>query len=273
MSRPAEPEFDVPNLAERDLAEPTVDAFHRGRFHLVQPARRGHRAGTDAMMLAAAVPGGFAGRLADLGAGAGAAGLAVASRCESAHVVLVEREEEMARHARLSIAHPLNARLRSRAEVLVADVTATGRDRIAAGLCDRAFDFAIMNPPFNDAADRRSPDVLRERAHVMDGDLFERWIRTAAAIVRPRGGLALIARPKSLPAILDAMNGRFGDARIVPVLPRPSEPAIRIIVRAVKASRAPLSLMPPLVVHEAAREHFSARAEAINNGAASLFVD
>src|SRR5690606_25555249 len=70
------------------------DAFHRGGFYLVQPLR-GHRAGSVAMMLAAAVPSGFSGRLADLGAGAGAAGLAVASRCPGAHVVLIEREAGM----------------------------------------------------------------------------------------------------------------------------------------------------------------------------------
>ena len=57
----------------------------------------GHRAGMDAMMLAAAVPSGFAGRLADFGAGAGAAGLAVASRCPAAEVVLVENAPEMLR--------------------------------------------------------------------------------------------------------------------------------------------------------------------------------
>ena len=68
--------------------ETTLDAFHRGDFHVVQPSR-GHRSGMDAMMLAAAVPSSFAGRLADLGAGAGAAGLAVASRCTGWTVVLV----------------------------------------------------------------------------------------------------------------------------------------------------------------------------------------
>ena len=73
----------------------TVDAFHRGNFWLVQPKGAGHRAGMDAMMLAAAVPSGFAGRLADFGAGAGAAGLAVASRCPGARIVLVENAPEM----------------------------------------------------------------------------------------------------------------------------------------------------------------------------------
>ena len=69
---------------EPPKAEPlgeSVDAFHRGRFVLVQPKGAGHRSGVDAMILAAAVPSGFAGRVADLGAGAGAAGLAASARC------------------------------------------------------------------------------------------------------------------------------------------------------------------------------------------------
>jgi len=33
----------------------TVDAFHYGRFHVVQPKGRGHRSGMDAMLLASLV--------------------------------------------------------------------------------------------------------------------------------------------------------------------------------------------------------------------------
>lgn len=262
-------------LREPDLPDAsfsTVDAFHRGDFWLVQP-KKGHRAGTDAMMLASAVPSDFSGQLADLGSGAGAAGLAVASRCPQARVTLIERDTSMADYARRTLAHDGNAHLSSRAEVLVADVSLTGRARVASGLQDNAFDFAIMNPPFNEAADRASPDALRRDAHVMVDGLFEQWIRTAAAIVRPRGGLALIARPRSLPQILAALEGRFGDARIVPVLPRPEEAAIRIVVRAVHSSRAGLSVMPPLIMHGTTGEEFLDRAIAITNGAASLFGD
>jgi tRNA1(Val) A37 N6-methylase TrmN6 len=179
----------------------------------------------------------------------------------------------MARFARLTIAHEANTRIHGRAELLVADVTLAGKARVAAGLADNRFDYALMNPPFNAAVDRASPDALRRAAHVMDDDLFERWLRTAAAIVRPRGGLGLIARPQSLPAILTAMEGRFGNAQIMPVLPRPSENAIRIIVRAVLGSRAPLSLMPPLILHGDTGEGLSERADAICNGKASLFGD
>jgi tRNA1(Val) A37 N6-methylase TrmN6 len=259
---------------EGQAQEPsTLDAFHRGSFYLVQPVAKGHRAGMDAMMLAAAVPGNFQGRLADLGAGAGAAGMAVASRCPNAHVTLIERVPEMVDYARQTAAHPSNSRMHGRVEVLEADVTLTGKARIAAGLKDDGFAFALMNPPFNAPVDRASPDALRRAAHVMDEDLFERWLRTAAAIVRPRGGVAIIARPQSLTAILAALEGRFGKAQIVPIHPRASEPAIRIVVRAVRASRAPLSLMTPLIMHDEGSHRFSRRADAVNNGHASLFGD
>lgn len=255
-----------------DDGEGTVDAFHRGDFRVAQPAR-GHRSGMDAMMLAAAVPGSFAGRLADLGAGAGAAGLAVASRCPRAHVVLVENAPEMAAFARRSIALPENARLRGRAEVVEADVTLAGRARAAAGLGDGGFDFAIMNPPFNAGHDRPTPDPLKRRAHVMEAGTLEAWVRTAAAIVKPRGGFAAIVRPVSLPALLDRLAGRFGGVRIVPVHPRADEAAIRVIVRAVRGSRKALSLEPPLVLHEPTGHGHAPRADAVCNGRASLFGD
>src|SRR5690606_4425236 len=144
----------------------------------------------------------FAGHLADLGAGAGAIGMAVAARCPTARVTLVERSPEMIDCARRSLAHPLNAHLAGRVRVLTADVTLAGRARAGAGLADGTFGHAVLTPPFNAAADRPSTDALRRDAHVMAEGLFEAWLRTAAAIVRPRGGLALIARPQSLAAIL-----------------------------------------------------------------------
>lgn len=250
----------------------TLDAFHRGNFWLVQPARGGHRAGMDAMMLAAAVPGDFSGTLADFGAGAGAVGIAVASRCAGARAVLVEQSGEMAAYARASLDHENNSNLAGRVSVIEADVTLTGKARLAAGLADGVFDFVVMNPPFNMAADRPTPSELRRAAHVMDDGSFEAWMRSAAAVVRPRGGLAIIARPVSLAPILTAIKGRFGGAEIVPVHPRADQAAIRIILRAVRGSRGALTLCPPLILHEAG-DRFSAHADAINNGRASLFGD
>ena len=263
----------MPHAASTEAPAYTVDAFHRGRFFLVQPAKGGHRAGMDAMLLAAAVPSAFSGQLADFGAGAGAAALAALSRCSKAQAVLVERAEEMAAFADATLGHPGNAHLGDRALVLRADVTLTGKARQTAGLADRSFDFVVMNPPFNAAEDRATPDALRRQAHVMEDGLFENWLRSAAAVLKPRGGLAIIARPEQLRAILDALSSRFGNAEVLAVHPRPDAAAIRIVVRAVRGARGKLAICPPLVMHENAGNAFSARAELIGNGLSSLFGD
>jgi len=249
-----------------DVGE-TVDAFHRGRFHLVQPKGRGHRAGMDAMLLASLVDESGPFRLADLGAGAGAAGLAVAARLDGAEVMLVERSAEMLGYARKSLALPQNAALARRVSLIEADVTLTGKARVAAGLSDDTYDHVIMNPPFNDAGDRRTPDALKAEAHAMTDGLFESWIRTAGAIMLPGGQLSLIARPESIAEIIDACGRRFGGLQITPVYPRTGENAVRILVTAIKGSRARLCMRPPLLMHDDAGSHkFSAFVDDLNNG-------
>lgn len=252
----------------------SVDAFHRGDFHLVQPRQRGHRAGTDAMMLAAAVPSGFSGTLVDLGAGAGAAGLAVVSRCDGARATLVENAPEMVDYARRSLALAANAHLAGRCAVLETDVRLGDADRRTAGLADFSFDWAIMNPPFNRPVDRPSPDALRRQAHVMDdAGLFEAWMRTAGWLVRPGGGVAIIARPQSLLAILAAMNPRFGAQQVKALHPRVQKPATRIIIRAISGAKRDLEIHAPLILHAEGSDRFAPEADAINNGRASLFGD
>lgn len=255
--------------ASHPIAE-TVDAFHRGRFHLVQPKGRGHRAGMDAMLLASLVDASRPVRVADLGAGAGAAGLAVAARLEGARVTLVERSPEMIAFAAKSLALAENAAIARRVVLVEADVTLTGRARVAAGLADDAFDHVIMNPPFNDAGDRRTPDALKAEAHAMTERLFERWIRTAGAIMVPGGQLSLIARPQSIAEIVDACGRRFGGLEVTPVHPRAGENAVRILVTAIKGSKARLNLRAPLLMHDDPESHkFSALVDDLNNGRAA----
>lgn len=251
-------------------ATDTLDVFHRGAFHLVQPAQKGHRSGVDAMILAASLPDGFAGRLADLGSGAGAAGLAVGARCPKAHITLVERSGFMLEYARKSVNHPLNAALAKRVEIIEADVSLRGKARAEAGLADHSFDHVIMNPPFNEASDRSTPDPVKAEAHVMPEDMFEQWVRTASAIVKPGGGISIIARPASMPQMFEALSRRFGAMKIIPIHPRPTMAAIRIVITGIRGNRAGLSLMPPLVLHNVAGNGFTDRATAINNGQTTL---
>lgn len=236
--------------AESRLPAATVDAFHRGRFFLAQPRGKGHRAGIDAMLLASLVPPDATGRLADFGAGSGAAGIAVASRTPHLDVLLIERSGEMLRYARQSAELPQNRGFADRISVLDADVTLSGRARIAAGLADAAFDHVIMNPPFNDAADRTTPDPLKAEAHAMPKDMWPLWLRTAGAVCKPGGQLSLIARPQSLEDILAACKGRFGAIHITPLHPRAEENANRILISAIAASRARLTMRPPVFVHD-----------------------
>jgi len=252
-----------------DSPSETIDAFHRGAFHVVQPKGRGHRSGMDAMLLAALVADERPIRVADLGAGAGAAGMAVASRLDRADVVLFERSPYMADFARKSILLSENARFADRVSVLEADVTLTGKDRNEAGLVDDSFHHVIMNPPFNDASDRLTPDALKAEAHAMTEALFERWIRTAGAIMIPGGQLSLIARPESIGEIAAACGRRFGGLEITSIHPRAGENAVRILMTAIKGSRARLALRAPLIMHGEGTHKFTDFVDDMNNGRAA----
>tara|TARA_Y100000815_G_scaffold97450_1_gene86244 strand:- start:6939 stop:7721 length:783 start_codon:yes stop_codon:yes gene_type:complete len=249
----------------------TIDAFHRGRFHLVQPAKGAHRSGIDAMILAASVPPDFSGMLADLGAGAGAAAFAVLDRCPRAYAILYEKSPLMAACARASLTLEGNEHLKERADTVEADVSLDGKAREEAGFPRDFYDWVIANPPFNDPKDRATPKAEKAGAHVMDDELLSRWIKTACAIQRPGSGLSVIARPQSIADILQAMRKRYGAVTVLPIHPRPSKPAIRVVVSGIKGSRKQMDLVAPLFLHdEDGGTKFSVRANAITNGRAML---
>lgn len=251
------------------MTSETIDAFHRGQFHLVQPKGRGHRAGMDAMLLASLVADDRPCRVADLGAGAGAAGFAVAARLKQADVTLFEFASEMVDFARRSIALPENSHLADRLEVRQADVTLRANARTEAGLIDDHFDHVIMNPPYNDPGDRKTPDALKAQAHAMTDDLFEHWIRTAGAILLPGGQLSLIARPQSVAEVIAACGRRFGGLEVTLIHPRPGEDAVRMLVTAIKGSRARLNFRAPLIMHAEETHAFSPLVDDLNNGRAA----
>ncbi|MBW3096971.1 methyltransferase [Pseudohoeflea sp. DP4N28-3] len=267
---PIAPVVETAGAAGADV-ECTIDAFHYGHFYLVQPKKGGHRAGMDAMLLAATIPGDATGHVADLGAGAGAAGLAVAARVPKVAVTLVERSPAMLHYARRTLALEQNAWATGRVDIVGADVTVAGNARRAAGLQDEAYRWVILNPPYNEPDDRRTPNALKAEAHAMTGPtLFDSWLRTAGAILQPGGQVSLIARPSSLGAILDALAGRFGATEVTPVHPRVDDEAMRILVTAIKQSRARLTLCPPLVLHDGPGHAFAPYVDALNNGRAAL---
>jgi tRNA1(Val) A37 N6-methylase TrmN6 len=233
--------------------EAAPDAFWRGRFALLQPRGRGHRAGLDPLLLACALPDWLAGWAADLGAGAGALGFAAACRCSGLSVRMAEIEGEMAALARASLDLAENEALRGRLEVAEGDVLAGRKAREAMGLGDSAFDAVITNPPFHPAGGRVSPDALRAAAKsVPDAAFLPEWVRVSASLLKHGGVFACVARPDAIRQLLEGAEGRLGGIELVPVHPRPDRPAVRLLMLARRGSRAPLALRPAVVLQDAA---------------------
>ena len=134
----------------------------------------------------------------------------------------------------------------------------------------------MTNPPFFDAARvRLSPDGARARAHAgpahgaSDEPFLARWLRACTALLAPGGQLVVIHRADALKGLLLAFAGRAGGVRLLPVHPRADQPAIRLLAAATKGSRAPLTLLPPLILHQA-DGRFTAQADALHRGEATL---
>jgi tRNA1(Val) A37 N6-methylase TrmN6 len=87
------------------------------------------------------------------------------------------------------------------------------------------------------------------------------WVGCARRLLASGGTLTLVWRADGLAEVLAALDG-FGGVAILPVHPRPNAAAIRILARAEKGSRAPLSLLVGLVLNDGAG-HPTAEAEAV----------
>jgi tRNA1(Val) A37 N6-methylase TrmN6 len=223
----------------------TEDAFLGGRLRLRQ-LKLGHRAGHDAMLLAAATAARCGDRLVDFGAGIGAAGLAVAKRVGGIKLVLVEIDRELADLARGNAASNEIA-----ADVIVLDVASSAETFAAAGLAPDSVDAVMMNPPFNDPARHRaSPDRARENAHVATDVTLESWIHAARRILKSGGVLTLIWRADGLADVLGALGRGFGSFAVLPVHSDANALAIRVLIRAIKGGKAPLRIHAALLLND-----------------------
>jgi tRNA1(Val) A37 N6-methylase TrmN6 len=224
------------------------DAVLGGRLVLRQ-LRRGHRFGHDAILLAAVCPARPGDHVVDLGAGVGAAGLALAKRVAGIFVTLAEIDAEL---TALAQANAQRNGLADSVRAVVLDATASGRAFAKAGLEAGSAMHVLMNPPFHDQARQQaSPDPRRALAHMAPGVILTAWVATAARLLRPGGTLTLIWRADGLLDVLVALANAFGGTAVLPVHGKPGRSAIRILVRTVKGSRAPLELLLGLTLNDA----------------------
>jgi tRNA1(Val) A37 N6-methylase TrmN6 len=223
----------------------TEDAILNGRLRLLQP-KRGHRFGHDAVLLAASVSVKPKGHAIEFGSGVGAASLALLARVRDINVTLIEIDPVLADLAAQNIARNGFA---PSARVVVMDAGAAARSFAAKGLAPGSADHVFMNPPFNDET-RPSPDRMKKRAHVASDKLLSSWIAAATRLLRADGSLTGIWRADGLARVLDALSKNYGAISVLPVHGKDGESAIRVIVRAIKGGRAPLTLRPPLILND-----------------------
>lgn len=235
------------------------NALLGGRVRLRQPAK-GYRAGMDAALLAAAVTGKLGERLIEAGCGAGGALMQIAARQPGMALVGLERDPAMAELASENAA--LNG---ASARIVTGDVAAGFR-----ALDLPTFDCAVSNPPFfDDPAALRAPAPGKRDAWMAD-DGLACWTRFLLKGVREGGRIVVIHRADRLADLLALLGETAGSFAVRGIHPYTDEPAKRVLVQAIKTGRAPLRLLPPLILHDRSGTKHTPETEAILRGEATL---
>lgn len=212
----------------------TSDAFLNGRLTLLQPAR-GFRAGSDAVLLAAACPAQPGQTVLDIGCGVGAAMYCLGARVPGLHLTGVDIDAGVVALAACN----------GDAEVMAGDAL----DLPPA--LRRSFDHVICNPPYFVAgAGRAAADPMREGALREAGpNALADWLDAAIRRAGPKGSVTFIARAERLEEMIVVMSPRLGRLAVLPIVSRAGQDAQRIIVQGTKGRRAPMRLLSPLVLH------------------------
>jgi tRNA1(Val) A37 N6-methylase TrmN6 len=232
----------------------TEDAILNGRIRVRQPAR-GYRVNVDTVLLAAAVRAAPGMRLMEAGCGVGAALLAVASRAPETHLLGVERDAVAVLLAR---------------ENVIANGFSERIDIVEGDALDRSadwgvFDGVFLNPPFDNEGEGRTPGPARRASHITETSIHV-WIMGLADRLTGGAALTLIHRASKLAEILAALDGRLGGVEVIPIHPRESQPAKRVLVRARKGARGSLKLLSGMDLHDASGAKYSPCVEAILRG-------
>lgn len=247
--------------AETAKPEVVENGLLNGRVRLRQPAR-GYRAGMDAALLAAAVPAIADERVLEAGCGAGAVLMQIAARHADVTLAGIERDPVM---AALAVENATLNMVQNRTTIRRGDVAAGFR-----ALDLPPFDWAVSNPPFfDDAGALRAPAEGKRGAWMADDGLAT-WTTFLLKSVREGGRIVVIHRADRLADLLSLLGEKAGSFAIRPIHPFADEPAKRVLVHAIKTGKAPLRLLPPLVLHDRSGGKHTQEAEAILRGEASL---
>lgn len=237
----------------------TEDGFLGGRLRILQP-EKGFRAGIDSVFLAATIPCLAGETVYEAGIGTGVAALCMVARNPDVHLTGIEIA---ARYALLCEENARRNGFSDNIRVIHADVKEALRKDLASMPQHGTFSHAFANPPyFEDGKGTPSPHLLKAQAHSFGPGDLDLWVKVLHTMVAMRGTVTVVQRADALGRLLQVMEDRFGDIRIAPLYAREGTAASRVIVQGVKGSKAPMQLLPGLVLHDR-ESRFTPEAEAI----------
>lgn len=216
----------------------TIDAFLGGRLKIKQP-KRGYRAGSDPVLLAAATPAKSGQTVLELGCGVGVASLCLHTRVPGLAITGIELQSDYAELAREN-AQSCNATF----EVVTSDLRS-----LAGPVRQQQFDHVIMNPPyFERTKGHASDDEGLDTSLAGDTPLHD-WIDVGIKRLAPKGFLTLIQRIDRLPEVITAIGTRLGAALVLPIAPRRGADPNLFLLQAKKDSGTPFRLLSPLMMY------------------------
>lgn len=240
---------DDPAACGGGAPQTSCDAFWGGQVVLSQP-RKGFRAGTASVLLAAWLEPQTRGLVVDLGAGVGSVGLMAAKRLPAIQVLGLERDPDM---AALGQSNARGLGLEQRVRLQALDVFDAAR---LAASCTEPAAALVCNPPFTQQGHGRpAQDDYRAAAHQSPWRL-EDWMGVAKRCVRAGGWLYWVLPASQLQsALAAAARLDMGAAKVLPVQSFADRPARLILLALRKNRRGDSQILPPLVLYDAPGQH------------------
>ncbi len=235
----------------------TVDDFLGGKIKLKQ-LHDGYRATSDAILLAASIRPKKSETVLDVGSGTGAVSLALAACSPEVKITGLEIQPDMLAMAE---ENALLNHIEDRVDFILGDVA-----NPPAEIRSTSYQYVITNPPYAKES-FISPHKNKAVAHHEEAVSLSEWIDFCLKRLRPLGTFSLIHRADRLDEILCLVASRLGGVKVIPLWSMRGKPAKRVIVSGVKNSRAPLVLLPGIVLHNPDGSPTKEAEDILRNGA------
>lgn len=226
----------------------TDDDFLDGLVKLRQP-KKGYRAGSDALLLAAALPA-INGSMLEVGAGVATPSICYLARLQKTEfapqMTAIEKYDDVAELAKYNVEQNI---FENQINVMNVDIFDSAARHEKLGLMPDSFDHIFSNPPFFDPTkNRTSNDDYKALAHSIKQDDLQRWLIFMVRLLKNKAHMSIIYPMEHLYTVLKILENRVGDIRIRPIFSKYNAPATRFLLQAKKGSRSPLKMLPNLIL-------------------------